>query len=94
MYWWSPTLTPGDPPLIKFIKTVIYGVKCSGNQAERALRVLAELHKEEYPLAYEAIINDVYVDDCLSGEETEEKRAEATDQLTLCLDKTNFRLNG
>ena len=72
LYWWSSTLAPGDEPLIKVIKTVIYGVKCSGNQAERALRMLAEMMAEEYPMAYETIMHDLYVDDCISGEETAE----------------------
>ena len=94
LYWWSSTLKPGDEPLIKVIKTAIYGVKCSGNQAERALRMLAEMMAEEYPMAYETIMNDLYVDDCISGEETSEARAKATDELKACLDKINFTLKG
>ena len=56
LYWWSPILEP-------VIKTVIYGIKCSGNQGDWALRMLAEMTAGEYPMANETIMNDVYVDD-------------------------------
>ena len=46
LYWWSDTLTVGEEPRLKFIKSVIYGVKCSGNVAERALRLAVELQKD------------------------------------------------
>ena len=94
LYWWSNTLRPEDPPKIKAIKTCIYGVKCSGNQAERALRLIAELMKDEYPMAYDIIMNDVYVDDCISGEDTLEARNVSTDQVKLSLEKGGFTLKG
>ncbi len=94
LYWFSDTLKPEEPPKIKVIKTCIYGVKCSGNQAERALRLVAELMKDDYPMAYEIINNDVYVDDCISGEDTLEERDEATDQVKLSVEKGGFTLKG
>ena len=74
-------MVPGDEPLIKVIKTVIYGIKCSRNQAEMALRMLAEMTAGGYPMAYETIINDVYMDDCISGEESAAARGKTTDKL-------------
>ena len=94
LYWWSATLKPDDPPRIKVIKTAIYGVVCSGNQAERALRMVAEIMKDEYPMAYDIILNDVYVDDCISGEDSIEERNIATDQVKLSVGKAGFTLKG
>ena len=48
------------------IKTIIYGVKPGGNQAERALREAANLQKDKYPRQAEIVNNDFYVDDCVS----------------------------
>ena len=38
LYLWHDELSPLEEPSIKFIMTLIYGVKPSGNQAESALR--------------------------------------------------------
>ena len=58
LYYWSKNLNPGDEPLIKVIKTAIYGVRSSGNAAERALRLTAETYEKEYPIAYKVITKD------------------------------------
>ena len=42
-------LDPRELPEEKVIKTLIYGVKSSGNQADRGLRETARLSAEEYP---------------------------------------------
>ena len=94
LYWWSKTLKEGEAPMLKVIMTVIYGVVSSGNQAERALRLISELTADDYPLAYDIVHNDVYVDDCVSGELTEEDRNQATDQLQLSLEQGGFTLKG
>ena len=94
LYWWSENLKPGEIPVIKVIKTLIYGVKSSGNQAEKAIRMVVDLMSDLYPLAAEIVNNDVYVDDCISGEMTENDRLRATDQLKLSLEKGTFTLKG
>ena len=81
-------------PLLHVIKTLIYGVKPSGNQAEKGIRETAEISKEAYPRQYEIIHKDVYVDDCLSGEKTYEEAKEVTDGLQIVLNKGGFRLKG
>ena len=60
-------------------------MKSSGNQAERGLRETAELSAKEYPLINQIVQNDIYVDDCLSEENTEELALEKVDQLELVL---------
>ena len=54
-------------PLVYVIKTLIYGVRSSGNQAERAVRKTAKLCKDDYPRQNEIIQGDLYMDDCFSG---------------------------
>ena len=94
LYWWSPNLGLNEEPAIKIIKTCIYGVKSSGNQAERALRLVAEKMSSKYPLAHEIVRRDIYVDDCVSGEDSEEQRAVATDQLSVSILHGGFALKG
>ena len=38
LYLWDDELNPDNQPRVKAVKTLIYGVKSSGNQAETALR--------------------------------------------------------
>ena len=67
LYLWHPNLDPNIEPKIKVIKTCIYGLRSSGNLAERALRITAEKTAPEYPLAYDILMRDLLVDDCISG---------------------------
>ena len=50
-YLWEENLNPSKFPQEKIIKTLIYGIKSSGNQAEYALRKAASASKSEYPEA-------------------------------------------
>ena len=68
----------------------MYGGRSSGNQAERGLRETARLVKYEFPRVNEVIQNDIYVDDCLSGEDSLEKVIGATDKLKLALNRGGF----
>ena len=52
---------------MKAIKTLIYGVRSSGNQAEYALRELADLMMDQYPDAALAIKELTYMDDTAAG---------------------------
>ena len=91
--FWANNLSINEYPEIEATKTCIYGVRPSGNQGERALRLVAEM-MIEYPIAYEIIQNDIYVDNCIAGVAIKEKRARATDELRLSLEKGGFVLNG
>ena len=68
LYLWHDQLSVIDESYVKVIKTLIYGVKSSGNQAESGLRKTARIESEKYPRASNVIQKDIYVDDCLSGE--------------------------
>ena len=85
MYLWENDLNPTKEPKTKIVKTLIYGVKPSGNQAERDIRETGKLIKANFPRQNEIIGNDVYVDDCISGEDTHDLMCETTDGLKLVL---------
>ena len=94
LYFWNNELKVGVAPVKKVVISTIYGVRSSGNIAECALRRTAELTKDDYPLAHDVIMNDVYVDDCLSGNHTEKGRSETADQFSLAIAKGGFRDKG
>ena len=76
------------------IKTAIYGVRPSGNLAECGLRKTAELTQSECPKAYDIIMNDMYVDDCMSGDDSFDETLQVTEQLSVALAKGGFSLKG
>ena len=93
-YLWEDTLDPDKAPQEKIIKTLIYGIKSSGNQSEKALRETANIFKEECPKVHQIINKDVYVDDCVTGEETIEKAFKLADELELVVNHGGFNLKG
>ena len=94
LYLWDEQLRPGVEPEWKVIKTLIYGVRPSGQLAGVAIRKTAELTKDKYPEAYPVIMNDIYVDDCLSGTSSVKSRNITTDQLISALATTGFDIKG
>ena len=94
LYYWLDNLDVERPPRRKVIKTLIYGVRPSGSLAEKGLRLTAEKTKRLYPRAHDVIMNDIYVDDCLSGECSDDERLSTTDELKLALEKGGFSLKG
>ena len=93
-YIWQRDWDKSKIPEEKIIKTLISGVKSSGDQAEWGLREIAKLLTKEYPLINQIVQNDIYVDDCLSGENTEELAQEKADQIELVLNWGGFSLKG
>lgn len=93
-YLWQNSLDPSKSPEQKVIKTLIYGVKSSSNQAEFALRKIAQLSKEEYPKVNNIVQKDIYVDDCVTGEKDLETAHRRADELELVLNRGGFQLKG
>ena len=85
---------PSKSPEQKVIKTLIYGVKSSGNQAEFALRKIAQLSKEEYPEVNNIVQDDIFVDDFVTGEKDPETAHHRADELELVLNRVGFQLKG
>ena len=94
MYLWQDELDPEKPPEEKIIKTLMYGVKPSGNQAERGMREAAKMQSNKYPRACQVVTSDMYVDDCPSGEDSLEEAYKTADELTIVLSNAGYQLKG
>ena len=94
LYLWVDGLVEGKEPVWKVIKTLIYGVRSSGNLAECGLRRTAELSMTEFPRAYEIIKSDTYMDDCLSGEDSLDRAKIVTDNLVVSMARGGFSFKG
>ena len=93
-YLFQEDLDPHKPPEEKIIKTLIYGVTSSGNQAQRGLRLTAELSKDEFPEAYEIVHKDTYMDDIMSGCQSIEEADQRADEMEIMLSRGGFTLKG
>ncbi|MEM7375622.1 MAG: hypothetical protein AAF587_43925 [Bacteroidota bacterium] len=93
-YIWHKDLKPDEIPEEKVIKTLIYGVRSSGNQAEHALREVARLSSDLMPEASKIILNDIYVDDCVSGAESIKLAHQRAQELEHVVNKGGFQLKG
>ena len=89
---WEKHLDTSKEPLIKVIKTLIYGVRSSGNQAERAIRLTAEKNRDVYPKAHDIVHKATYVDDVVDGDVNKGKGMQAVEQLQECLKTGGFGL--
>ena len=87
-------LNPSKFPQEKIIKTLIYGIKSSDNQAEYVLRKTASASKSEYPEVNIVIQKDVYVGDCLSTANTKEEVMQLADDIQIILSRGGFSLKG
>jgi len=76
------------------IKTLIYGIKSSGNQAERGLRETAKIFKDQQPDVHRVITEDVYVDDCLSGEKSTSETKKLSDNVEQIIARGGYTLKG
>ena len=65
--------------------TLIYGVRSSGNLTERIIRETANHSKDEYPQVNELICKDIYVDNCVSGAQSERRADITADHLEIVL---------
>ena len=58
------------------------------------IRRTAEISHDEHPKAYDVVMHDTYVDDCMSGTEGLESTLQVTDELQVTLAKGGFTLKG
>ena len=94
LYYWVEGLKTGVKPCRKVIKTLIYGVRSSGNLAQCALRRTAELCKVESPRAFNVISDDTYMDDCISGTDGPEATRLTMDEIQQTVSKGGFSVKG
>ena len=94
MYLWEERLDISKIPLDKLIKTLIYGLRSSGNQAQVAMRRTAELLKETFPEAARSIVEDTYVDDCATGTTDHDKADSLCSDVVELLSRSGFSVKG
>ena len=69
-------------------------MKLSGTQADRGLRTTSRIGNGNFPRASTLIERDIYVDDCLSGENSWDMIVQMTDDLQLVLAREGFAVKG
>ena len=71
LFLYHPDLNLNTPPSVWVMSRAWYGVSCTGNQAGVALERLAHHFKDVHPAAFSVLISSRYVDDVLSGADSE-----------------------
>ncbi|XP_055585018.1 uncharacterized protein LOC129737879 [Uranotaenia lowii] len=74
------------------LTTVTYGTKPAPFLATRTLKQLATNEQESYPMGSKAIMEDVYMDDVLTGTDNEEAASILCEQLISLTKRGGFRL--
>ncbi|XP_051166502.1 uncharacterized protein LOC127284849 [Leptopilina boulardi] len=83
---------PNQAMMTYQLKTVTFGVTSSPYLATRCLVQLAEQCKESHPGASQVIRNDFYVDDVMTGADTETEINTITEEVTTILQGAGFEL--
>lgn len=82
-----------DPLRHLELLTVTYGTNCAPFLATRTLVELANVSKESFPLAAEALLTQTYVDDFLGGSHSLEGLRRLQEELTEMLKSAGFNLH-
>lgn len=82
-----------EPISIYELKTLTYGTASALYIATRCLNYLAEINRDNFPLGAEAIINNFYVDNLLTGANSIEEAITKRDQIIAILNSGQFLLN-
>jgi hypothetical protein len=91
LFLYNTSMNPDIPPEVFVMVVCWYGVTSSANQSCYALEELARLFKDQYPLAYHVITRDTYVDDMLSGSNSEKEREDQISQVSAVLKAGGFQ---
>ena len=70
-----------------------HGVSSTGNQAAVVLKRLADSGKDDFPLAFDVLTRDIYVDDVAGGADSDVAREEQITQMMQVLDSGGFSVN-
>ncbi|XP_011859521.1 PREDICTED: uncharacterized protein LOC105557007 [Vollenhovia emeryi] len=79
--------------LVYELTTVTYGTSSASFLATRCLTYLAELEAHNFPTGSKHVINDFYVDDCLSGADSLAHAKLIRDEIIALLQKGSFQLS-
>ncbi|XP_062557587.1 uncharacterized protein LOC134222460 [Armigeres subalbatus] len=84
--------TPQDEVTVYELNTVTYGTKPAPFLATRTLQQLANDEESHYPLAARAILEDVYMDDVITGTNDVSTAISLRTQLTEIMESGGFKL--
>lgn len=73
--------TPAEPIREYRLKTITYGTSSAPYMAVRAMHKVADDERQQYPLAAEVVKRDFYMDDVLTGADTDDAAVRLKDQL-------------
>lgn len=89
---YSESLDPEKAAEVWVLVRGWYGVRQTGSQAGHALRKLAVMFRDKFPLAEEIVLKNIYVDDAMAGANSKETREMQIDQTRELLKKGGFKL--
>lgn len=85
-------MDPNQPIQIYRLNTVTYGTVPASYLATGCLRVLAETVHEQYPYITPIINRDFYMDDILTGADTEQEVIKIRDSLIMVMNSAGLTL--
>jgi hypothetical protein len=92
LYLWSENLDPQEEWEIWCYVCVTYGLVSSGNVTTAALRRIATIFKDRYPLAYVTLLSHTYMDDISEGANSHEEAKEILRQIESVIPNAGFKL--
>ncbi|XP_055604125.1 uncharacterized protein LOC129752361 [Uranotaenia lowii] len=84
--------SPNDPIKTYELTTVTYGTASAPYLATRCLKMLGEENVVTHPIGSRVILEDFYVDDCLTGADTLEEAKTIIKETTFLTDSAGFNL--
>ena len=97
LYLWQEELDPDNPVKTMVVKTVIYGVRPSGNQLTAGFSQLADFVQENLPehlAGAKALRDDSYVDDILHPSPSHEEAVKTARSLEMVLSLAGMKVKG
>jgi hypothetical protein len=91
LFLFRDDLDPSAAPEIYVMLTAWYGVTPTGNQSTESLLELTSILEDRFPLAKTIILEDLYVDDTISGANTKEEREKQIRQMSECMAMGGFK---
>lgn len=87
--WWYDE---NSNPKLFYLTTVTFGTASAPCTAILTIHQIAEDERDNFPLAYNVLKNEIYVDDVQSGKNTVEETLQVRDQLINALDSAGMKL--
>ena len=97
LYVWKEDLDPHSPTVTMVVKTIIYGVRPSGNQLSAGFEKLADYVEEHHPVhtaGARALTNSSYVDDILNPAYSLDEAKKTADSLAFTLGLAGMSVKG